>query len=255
MPRKRRLLGQHFLNSTKMAARIARVARVEGNVVAEIGSGKGILTRQLATVAKKVIAIEIDSNLARRLKYLRIPGVDVLNLDFLKVDLEELGARVVVGNIPYSITTDILDKLVEYKKCIKHGVLTVQKEYGDKITAATSTPSYGYTTIYANYHFLPRREFLIPARYFSPQPKVSSVVMTLEPRTGIHSAEYEKRLFTFVQGIFHYRRKILKNAILNHLGYLPGRIAENILNKRPQDLSVDDFHVIFQAMAGIGKNA
>ncbi len=253
--RKRRRLGQHFLNSTKMAAQIVRVARVEGDVVVEIGAGKGILTRQLATRAKKVIAVEIDSQLACKLKDLRIPGVDVLNRDFLKVDLHELGAMIVVGNIPYSITSDILDKLVEHKNDINRVVLTMQKEYGDKMMASIGEPAYGYVTVYTNHHFVPRKEFLIPPRYFSPRPKVSSVVVSLEPRLTRNDAEYERRFFAFVAGIFRYRRKILKNAIAIHLGYLPDGIAEDALNKRPQHLRISDLHAMFQAAMEHEKNA
>lgn len=255
MLRKRRRLGQHFLNSAKIAAHIARVAQVDDAVVVEVGPGKGILTRQLATVAKKVIAIEIDSDLARKLKDLQIPGVDVLNLDFLKVDLHKLGATIVVGNIPYSITSDILEKIVEHKRDISRVALTMQKEYGDKIMAAIGASAYGYITVYANHNFVLHKEFTIPARYFSPQPKVSSVVVTMKPRIHNHSLEYEKGFFTFVTGIFRYRRKTLKNAILNHLGFLPGGVAGDILNKRPQHLSIDDFHTIFQAATKYEKDA
>jgi 16S rRNA (adenine1518-N6/adenine1519-N6)-dimethyltransferase len=245
MRRKRRALGQHFLNSTKMAERIARLSRVSSRVVVEIGSGKGILTRQLAKAASKVIAVEIDARLADFLKDMQLSRVSVLNRDFLTVDLSELGKPIVVGNIPYSLTTAILHKLARSKYDIIRAVLTIQKEYGAKMTAANGSSEYGYVSVFSNYHFALQKEFCIPARYFSPRPKVSSVVVTLEPRASSRDDDYEAGLFEFIAGIFRYRRKALRNAMLSHLRYVPSGIASDIMDKRPQYLDIADLLDIY----------
>jgi 16S rRNA (adenine1518-N6/adenine1519-N6)-dimethyltransferase len=243
---KRRILGQHFLNSTKFAKRIAHAAGIENRLVIEIGSGKGILTRQLAELAERVIAVEIDSQLAHYLDNLGIPHVDVQNRDFLNIDLTAFDNSILVGNIPYNITSAILRKLIENKSHFEKAVLTVQKEYGDKMMASLGSRDYGYLRIYVNYHFELRKEFVIPARYFSPKPKVSSVVLTLQPKQGSLDGKYEARFFEFVSGVFRYRRKVLRNAILSHLRWLPQSVNDDLLEYHLQDLSIDDFLRVYQ---------
>ncbi|MDH4210011.1 MAG: 16S rRNA (adenine(1518)-N(6)/adenine(1519)-N(6))-dimethyltransferase RsmA [candidate division WOR-3 bacterium] len=243
---RREMLGQHFLNSTRVAERIARAAEVKDELVVEIGPGKGILTRQLAILAKKVIAVEIDGRLARFLEDSRIPRVDVLHLDFLKVNLRDFGHAVVVGNIPYGISSLIIEKLIGSKNFVKKALLTVQKEYGSKIVAALGHRGYGHLSICANYHFEIRRLFSVPARYFTPSPKVSSVVVALQPKKGIFDEINEGEFFEFVAGVFRYRRKSLKNAILKHLRWLPDGADHDLLAKRPQELSIIDFYRIYQ---------
>ena len=245
-----RRLGQHFLNSTRLAERIARTAGVENELVVEIGPGKGILTKQLARIASRVVAVEIDSRLAASLGALRIPRVDVLNLDFLKVDLRNFDHPVIVGNIPYGITSAITEKLILGKKYLKQALLTVQKEYGSKMTATLGHPQYGYTSICVNYHFDICRHFAVAARYFSPKPKVSSVVVTLRPKEGVYDQKDELGFFEFVAGVFRYRRKSLKNAILNYLGWYPQEMDNTLLAKRPQDLRVDDYYRIYTMVSG-----
>ena len=242
---KRRSLGQHLLNSLSFAERIARIAHVENNVVLEIGSGKGIITRQLARRSKKVIAVEIDRRLARCLKDLELPRVSVIIGDFLKVDLGQWSKSIVVGNIPYSITSSILRKLADNKERMQRAVLTVQKEYAAKMMAPVGGSEYGYWAIHINYHFEVHREFNIPARFFSPRPKVSSVVLTLKPKKSRFGNTYETELFEFIAGLFRYRRKFLRNAILSHGRVLPEGLDDDRLRQRPQHLSFDDYHQIY----------
>jgi 16S rRNA (adenine1518-N6/adenine1519-N6)-dimethyltransferase len=246
MRTKRRVLGQHFLNSTTFAERIAQAAEVKNQVVLEIGSGKGILTKQLAQRACKVIAVEIDARLADHLRKLNLPGVQVLNTDFLKINLRDWNKVSVVGNIPYSITSTIIRRLAENREYIEHAVLTMQKEYAAKMMAAVGRSEYGYTSIYANHYFEVRKEFNIPPRFFSPSPKVSSVVITLSPRAPKYDAAYEARFFEFVAGLFRYRRKSLKNAILSYQARLPEGLDDRRLTSRPQYLSLEDYHEIYR---------
>lgn len=245
MSSRRKRFGQHFLNSRKFAERIAESAGVDNELVVEIGSGKGILTRQLAKRARRVVAVELDSRLANILEELKIPGVDVLNRDFLSLELGDFEAPVVVGNIPYGITSAIIAKLAASKSNVKKVLLTIQKEYGSRMTAAVGGSDYGFLSIYANYHFEVVRGFVIPSRYFSPKPMVSSITVAIRPKESSFPEEYERRLFDFVSGVFRYRRKSLKNAILHHLRLLPRGLDPVLLAKRPQHLSIDDFHRIY----------
>ncbi|KPL14131.1 hypothetical protein AMJ74_03975 [candidate division WOR_3 bacterium SM1_77] len=249
MRTKRRILGQHFLNSPRLAERVARIAKIENQVVVEIGSGKGILTRQLAKRAKKVIAVEIDSWLANYLQELGLPRVHVLNRDFLKIDLCDWGNTVVVGNIPYNITSVILRKLAENKEYVERVVFTVQKEYAVRMMAPVGSSKYGYVSIYTNHHFDVRKEFNIQARYFSPRPKVNSVVITLIPRKTGYDVAYEAKLFEFIAGVFRYRRKSLKNAIMNYGQWLPMDLDDDRFGQRPQHLSLDDYREIYRMIS------
>ena len=249
MRTKRRVLGQHFLNSTTFAARIAQIAKIKNKVVLEIGSGKGILTRQLAKEASKVVAVEIDGRLADHLRKLNLPGIQVVNADFLKINLRDWNKVVVVGNIPYNITSAIIRRLAESGECVERAVLTVQKEFAVKMMAAVGRSEYGYISIYANHYFRVRKEFTIPPRFFSPRPRVSSVVITLGPKTRKYDARYEARFFEFVAGVFRYRRKSLKNAILNYMKRLPSGLNDRRLESRPQYLSIEDYHEIYQKVS------
>jgi 16S rRNA (adenine1518-N6/adenine1519-N6)-dimethyltransferase len=245
---RRKTLGQHFLNNPRLAERIARAGDVAGELVVEIGAGKGILTRQLAQSARKVIAVEIDPRLARFLEGLGLPGVEVLNRDFLK--LRDFAFPVVVGNIPYSITSAIIEKLILGKDFLKRAVLTVQKEYGAKMTASAGDRDHGYLSVCLNYHFEVHRQFTVSARYFSPRPRVSSAVVVLEPKKGLLPRDDEAPFFEFAAGVFRYRRKSVKNAVLSHLPCKPKMIKHPFLDKRPQDLSIDDLYLIYNMISG-----
>ncbi len=250
MTTRRRTLGQHFLNSPRLAERIARAGEVTDELVIEIGAGKGILTRQLAQSAKKVIAVEIDPRLARFLENLHIPGVEVWNRDFLELDLHEFALTVVVGNIPYSITSAIIEKLIHNKNFLRRAVLTVQKEYGMKMTASAGDHDHGYLSVCLNYHFEVHKKFAVPARYFSPRPRVSSTVVVMEPKQGLSLRGDEAEFFEFVAGVFRYRRKSMRNAILSHLPWEPEMIEHALLDRRPQDLSIDDFYFVYRMISG-----
>jgi 16S rRNA (adenine1518-N6/adenine1519-N6)-dimethyltransferase len=180
---------------------------------------------------------------------LNIPGIQVLNADFLKINLQDWGNVVVVGNIPYSITSAIIHRLVENGEYIERAVLTVQKEFAVKMMAAAGRSEYGYISVYANHYFMVRKEFTIPPRFFTPRPKVSSAVISLSPRTRKYDALYEARFFEFVAGVFRYRRKSLRNAILSYRKYLPAGLDDRRLENRPQYLSIEDYHEIYQKVS------
>lgn len=242
----RRSLGQHFLNSVKFAERIVQAAGVDHETVIEIGAGRGILTRPLAQRAKKVVAVELDRRLARRLEEEQIPGVEVLNRDFLDLELDAFRAPVIVGNIPYAITTAIIEKLGRCRRHVKHAVLTVQQEFAGRMAAAAGSRRRGYLSVYAHYHFAITRAFAIPARFFSPVPRVNSAVVRLEPRAPLLDPESEQGFFELVAGIFRYRRKSVKNALRNHLGRPVAGPLPELFARRPQELEIEDFRRLYE---------
>lgn len=236
------------MNSRHLAKRIVHFAEIEDEVVLEIGAGKGILTRQIAERAKKGFAVEIDKNLIKILQEKSFLNIEIINDDFLKLDLKNFNNPIIVGNIPYSITTQIFERLIKQRNYFKRAILTIQKEYGERILAKVNSRQYGSITLYINHYCHVKKGFVIPAKYFSPQPKVSSVVISLIKRKPPFTLKNDEAFFEFIRGIFCYRRKFLKNAILNSLHKIPDGIDENILKKRPENLTLDDYYQIYKIL-------
>jgi 16S rRNA (adenine1518-N6/adenine1519-N6)-dimethyltransferase len=247
--RYKKRLGQHFLNSTRLAQRIVDFAALdEHDTVLEIGSGKGMLTKQIAEKAQKVYAVEIDKTFAQHLQTMALPHVVILNKNFLTVDLRDYNTPVVIGNIPYSITTPILQMLTNQRNYFKRAILTIQREYGNRILAQVGGRQYGSITLYLNYYFSIQKGFVISARNFSPRPKVSSIVISLIKKQPPFVVKNEEKFFQFVRGVFRYRRKSVKNAIVHYRGKLPDSINVELLGKRPEKLSIDDFYDVFNTI-------
>lgn len=238
-------LGQHFLKSQRIAQQIVELARIEDERVLEIGAGKGMLTHEIAKGAQSVYAVEIDKNLCNFLKEKDLPNTVVINKNFLDIDLRDYPNSVVIGNIPYYLTTPIIEKLIRQRKFFKRAVLTIQKEYGERILATPGEKSYGSITLYVNYYFSVKKGFIIPAHFFYPRPKVSSMVILLKKRRPFFRLNDQNEFFDFIRGIFCYRRKCLKNCLINYLGYLPDSLNESIIKKRPEDLSLTEFKELY----------
>ncbi len=246
--RRKKRFGQHFLNSSRFADKIVDFAEIEGEVVLEIGSGKGILTKSIAERAEKVFAVEIDRKLAERLREIDIAHVHIINDDFLKLDLQHFSLPVIIGNIPYSITRFIIEKLIKERGHFKRAVLTVQKEYGQRLCASVGARHYNAVTLLVNYCFHIHKGFAIPARFFSPQPQVSSVVISLTQKRSVLGVGDEDGFFEFIKGIFRYRRKSLRNALAHYLHRLPHGINSEILHKRPEMLTLNDFYHLYDTL-------
>lgn len=244
MPGKK--LGQHFLNNVSIVKKIIKFARIENEPVLEIGAGKGILTREIAKKAKIVYAIEIDPQYADILAKKNIPNTLIINTDFLSLDLNDYKDCIIVGNIPYYITTRIIEKLVCDRDKFSHAVLTVQKEYGERLLTKPGTTKYSSITCYVNYYFNVAKGFNISPGYFTPPPKVSSMVIGLYRRESPFLLNNEQNFFEFINGIFHYRRKTLKNALINYLGSLPALTDKEILRKRPEQLGLNEFFQLYE---------
>ena len=247
--RSRKRFSQNFLNSLGIVKKICGLAAADGAVVLEIGAGKGILTRELARRAATVYAVELDRHLCEKLAGIAAPNIRIINADFLTLDLAGYRPDVIVGNLPYAITQKIIDRLADQKKCFQRAVLTIQREYGNKILAAAGDPEYDPASIFVQYHFRPQKCFIIPPKYFTPKPKVSSMVVRLETRADRSVAD-ESGLFTLIQGVFRYRRKRLKNALARFLDRPVPVLPEVLLNKRPAEVTFEEYRVVHAAYGG-----
>ena len=241
----RKRFSQNFLNSGGVVKKICAFAGVDNEAVLEVGAGKGMLTRELARRAAKVYAVELDRTLAENLADLGYANVEVVNADILNTELAKFGCAVVIGNLPYAITAKIIETLARQKQYFDRAILTVQREYAQKMLARPGENGYDPMSIFVNYHFSPKKGFTIPAHYFTPRPKVNSMVVALEKKPKEFILENEERFFDFIKGIFRYRRKQMKNAIHNYLDMVPDNIDGDILTKRPDDLPARDFYKLY----------
>jgi 16S rRNA (adenine1518-N6/adenine1519-N6)-dimethyltransferase len=217
-PAKRRF-GQHFLSDPRILGRIAD-ALVLGpaDTVLEIGPGPGGLTAALAARAEQVIAIEKDRDLVPALRA-RFPGVTIVEGDALDLDWHALvpaaGAAEIkiAGNIPYNITSPLIDKaLLPPRPAVI--VFLVQKEVAERVTAAPGTPEYGALTVGVQAVARAERLFTVPAGAFHPRPKVDSAVLRLTPVAEPLVPDPERAGFRrLVVGLFGFRRKQLLRAL------------------------------------------
>src|SRR3979490_1821649 len=202
-PQMKPKLGQHFLASEEYAARIAdAVGDTSQATVLEIGPGRGIITSLLAKRARRLIAVELDRVLAAqlRLKFGMVRNVEIIEADILAVDFDSLfgpkpglgrpGIEVrpepvlVVGNLPYYITSDILLRLFEFSKYFESIVIMVQREVADRVAAKPGGSEYGMLSATAQLYARVEKLFTLPPGAFAPPPKVHSTVLrlTIEPR-------------------------------------------------------------------------
>ncbi len=236
-------LGQNFLNSRHYAARIVEFANIKNDVVIEIGAGKGALTKYLSDAAGVLYAVEIDRRLLGELRRTASSNTIILNRDFLAVDPADFEDPVIVGNIPYPLSTQIFEKLAFDSDKFKRAVITVQKEFYDRMVAATGSARYGPLSLMSAYFFKVTKGFEIPGRFFRPSPKVLSIVVALERKRDRHSIEDEPGFFSFLKDCFRQRRKSMNK-------HVAAGIARDILgasNPRPQELSLDQWIEIYAA--------
>lgn len=254
-------LGQNLLVDPACLNRIVEAANIsKEDVVVEIGTGSGILTKELAKRAKHVISYEIDKRIFEVAKeYLAgIDNIDLRNEDFLKADIvgaihavpagrQELPLPVkIVANVPYYITTPIIEKIFENKTLFSTIVLTVQREFAERMAAKPGTKQYGSFTIFVNYHSSPKIIFNIPKSAFLPQPDVGSAVISMDIRERPKIAvKDEKTFFEIVRAAFGQRRKTLRNALC---AKFDPEIIDNALSmsgtdgkRRGETLTIEEF--------------
>jgi 16S rRNA (adenine1518-N6/adenine1519-N6)-dimethyltransferase len=251
-PPTRKSLGQHFLTDRRILGRIADALRLHGGeTVLEIGPGRGALTDILAERAGRLIAVEYDRALAALLRerYARRSNVLIAEADVLEVSLGELaaGPYVLVGNVPYYITTPILFHALAPPRADR-AVYLVQKEVAQRLSASPGSKEYGALTV--NVAAVAKAETLfgVPAGAFSPPPKVDSAVVRITPLAEPAITPEEEQPFrVLVQGAFGMRRKQMRRVIRT-LHSIDAARADVILEAagirpedRPEVLTVEQF--------------
>lgn len=260
-------LGQNFLVNPSVCPKMAELCGADENTgVIEVGPGIGVLTNELCKVAKKVVAIELDSRLPEILKKtladhdnVKIVSGDVMELDLHKLIAEEFpGMEVVVcANLPYYITSPVIMKLLEEKLPIKALTVMVQKEAADRLCAQMGTRACGAVTAAVRYFSEPRLLFKVSAGSFMPAPKVDSAVIRMDvykkPKLDVND---EKLYFRVVRGAFSQRRKTVLNSVSSALGIdkatLTQAFSEAGVNPalRPEAMSLENFAALSNAIGG-----
>lgn len=215
----RRRFGQNFLTDANALARIVDALQLSGDEhVVEIGPGRGALTDRLALVARRLTCIEIDRDLVAELtrRFATSPQVCIVSGDVLETDLESVaGAEpfVLVGNVPYYITTPILFQAIAAAR-MQRAVFLVQREVADRLLAAPGSEDYGALT--ANVALTCHVEFVgaVPAGAFFPKPRVNSAIVRLRPREDpVVPLEAASRVRAFIVALFGQRRRQLVRAL------------------------------------------
>jgi len=224
----RKSLGQNFLHDRNIVRKIVALARAFPPPYLEIGPGLGALTGPLAESGLPVVAVEVDRGLAAHLRE-RFPGarVDVVEADFLTVSAGEWRRRfpeggTVVGNLPYSISSPVLLRLVELRGLFPRAVLMLQREMVERLCAAPGGKEYGILSVYLSVLAEARQEFVVRRTCFHPAPEVDSAVLTVR-FFGDFPDELVGALQTVVRAAFAQRRKTLRNA---PVPFLPGGAGE-----------------------------
>jgi 16S rRNA (adenine1518-N6/adenine1519-N6)-dimethyltransferase len=226
MFQKKPKLGQNFLTDPSARQRIVEaLGDISCSTVLEIGPGRGALTDLLATRAQTLIAVELDRALAPRLTEIwkSASHVAILQADILELDLANVRAMtgtpgdapmVVVGNLPYYITSDILLRLFAQAASISRAVVMVQEEVADRLAATWGTSAYGLLSATAQMHGHVEKLFTLPPEAFSPAPGVSSAVVRLDMRPRFEELRVDRKAFLrFLQMCFRQKRKTLVNNL------------------------------------------
>jgi len=242
-------LGQHWLKDREVLADIADAAEIKSDdVVLEIGPGLGTLTSELLRRANKVVAVELDGELAAKLPG-QFPGtsLEVVNQDILSFDLTTLPEKyVVVANVPYYITSKIIQLLTTSLNKPRIIVLLIQKEVAERLAAKPGDMS--ILALSAQIYAEVELGNVVPAKFFTPPPKVDSQVVILKTRpVALVAPEDEKLFFRIVKAGFSAKRKKLRSSISSGL-HISKPEAEALLmnvginpDDRAEQLSIDDW--------------
>jgi 16S rRNA (adenine1518-N6/adenine1519-N6)-dimethyltransferase len=250
IPRKR--FGQHFLADSAIIDAIVReIAPRAGQPMVEIGPGLAALTQPLVERLGKLTVIELDRDLAARLRahpQLQVVESDVLKVDFsaLAAELGALGKLRVVGNLPYNISTPILFHLLEHVAAVQDQHFMLQKEVIDRMVAQPATADYGRLSVMLQWRYAMDNVLFVPPESFDPPPRVDSAVVRMEPLADPPVVD-AKRLSELVQVAFSQRRKLLRHSLGRWLEE-QGFGGDFDLQRRAEEVPVAQYVALAQAV-------
>lgn len=251
-PKPKKRLGQVFLVNTSIQDKIIEAVNLtKTGRVLEIGPGKGQMSRKIANSAKELVVVEIDKELCDLLKddFKGIRNIKIVNENILKLDIAQYfkkGKFKVIGNIPYYITTPIIEHLFKYLNRIDEIYLMVQKEFAKRLVVLPKDKGRSALSCFAQFYTEPEILFLVKRGSFRPMPKVDSAFVKLgvrkEPAVKVKDRDL---FFKVIRASFQQRRKTLRNSLKGIVPserlstfFLASKINPNI---RPEDLSLQAF--------------
>ncbi len=258
-------LGQNFLINPAVCPKIAELGGVKPGVCAlEIGTGVGVLTKELAERCDRVIAVEIDGSLKPILEETLADynNVEIVFADVMETDLAALLAEkaggletVVCANLPYYITSPVIMRVLESRLPISAMTVMVQKEAADRICAKPGTRDCGAISCAVSYYSEPKLLFRVNRGSFMPSPNVDSAVIRLDIKPGAElSAEEERLLFRMIRAAFSQRRKQIANPLSGELRLSKSELSE-LMNgcgikpsARAEELTLEEFIRLTEAV-------
>jgi 16S rRNA (adenine1518-N6/adenine1519-N6)-dimethyltransferase len=255
--RPKKSLGQNFLKDPHYLRKIVEAAAVtRDDQVLEIGPGLGHLTRELAARAGRVVVVELDDRLVPvlRRELAAAPNVEIVHADALAFDYGALaGTWKVVANLPYYISTPLIERLISWRSKFATLTLMLQKEVAERIAADPGGKDYGVLTVMVQLHAEPSIAFTVPPGAFTPPPKVDSAVVTLrvrrQPAVAVADEQFLEKV---VKTAFSQRRKTLRNslgALIDRTAAAAAAQAVGISpDRRPETLSLDEFGRLADAL-------
>ena len=241
-----RALGQNFVADPNTVERIVRIAGVEpGSRVVEIGAGLGSLTLALSAAGASVVAIELDRRLAEVVREttdgldVRVVAADAMTLDWNEV-VAGLGPTVMVANLPYNIATPVVLRALEEAPTVERFTLMVQREVGERWVAGPKAEAFGAVSVKVAWWTTARLAGNVPRGVFVPEPRVDSVLVSLERREPPAGVD-RKAVFRLVEAGFATRRKMLRRTLAGLVDEAAFTAAGVASTDRAEDLSLDDW--------------
>jgi 16S rRNA (adenine1518-N6/adenine1519-N6)-dimethyltransferase len=240
-------LGQNFLQDENILRNIVESLHLSsGNVVIEIGSGQGALTKYLVDLPITLIGIEVDKRAIELLQHgygtkMTILHANVLDVDLLEISQKHQKKLRIVGNIPYYLTSEILFWLFDARKVVTDATMMMQLEVAHRLVASPKNKEYGILSVFTQFYTECEMLFKVSRNCFYPKPEVDSAVVRLNFKDQLQQVN-EKLFRSIVRATFGKRRKILRNGL--KFLELEDTVLDQIpfdLKKRPEDLNVDEF--------------
>ncbi len=265
--RPKKKLGQHFLIDAGIIEKTIASARFQpSDIVLEIGPGQGALTLPLSKTVSHVVAVEKDIRLTdllqKKLSNLGISNVTLVNHDILTFDFNGIKPRPsgkiqIIGNIPYNISSPLLEKVIRNRKVVARAILMFQLEVARRLTSAPCTKAYGAMTLLVQYYARSTCLLAVSRSAFYPVPKVDSMIVEIDlerpyPNQGVHDDHFRR----VVRGAFAHRRKTIVNSMK---GFLPSWTPDMLMDgmkacgidpkRRAETLNMDEFLRLATALA------
>jgi 16S rRNA (adenine1518-N6/adenine1519-N6)-dimethyltransferase len=258
LTRPKKKWGQNFLTDKNIARKIVRAAEINPeSLVIEIGPGRGALTDLLLDSGASYLGVEIDPQLAEELRsrFATNPDFALIQQDFLEADLSGISKRyprknpLVIGNIPYNITSPIVFKLFDDADILHSAILMVQKEVAERLKASPGTKEYGLLAINARLFADVKYLFTVPAKLFFPKPKVDSALIKFIFKKEVQRQFADFQLFrTISRHCFQHRRKMLRKSLsVLFSSRILSKLSFN-LTRRPESLSVQEWVTLTESI-------